>query len=230
LRHDRTATAAFAETHVRRLEAMRKLAGIVERQQDGTWIIAPDHVERAERYERERASLAPVHIEKLSPIPIEKQVAAEGATWLDQELISTTPIPLREAGFGKAARDAQNLRRQWLIEEGLAETKFDRVIFRSDMLSRLRRRELLRVGDQLEKELGLQYRDATDDRHISGTYRKSVDLVSGKFAVIEGRGKEFSLVPWRPILERNIGRQVSGIVRGDQISWSIGRGRPGPAI
>lgn len=229
LRHDRTATAAFAETHVRRLEAMRKLAGIVERQPDGTWLIASDHIERAKRYEQDRAKASPVHIEKLSSIPIEKQVAAEGATWLDQELVTSSPLPLRESGFGKAARDAQNLRRQWLLEQGLAEAKFDKVIIRSDALARLRRRELARVADQLEKELGLRYRDPAGDRHITGTYHKSIDLVSGKFAVIEGRNKDFALVPWRPVLERNLGREVSGIMRGDQITWSVGRARTGPA-
>ena len=114
------------------------------------------------------------------------------------------------------------------MEQGLAENRMDRIVFRSDMLARLRRRELMRIGDQMEKELGLRYRDASGDHHINGTYRKSIDLVSGKFAVIEGKGKDFSLVPWRPVLERNLGREVSGIVRGDQISWSIGRGRSGP--
>lgn len=228
LRHDRTATAAFAETHVRRLEAMRKVAGIVERQTDGTWLIAPDHIERAKRYELDQAKTAPVQIEKLSSISVERQIASEGATWLDQELVASSPIPLREAGFGKAARDAQNLRRQWLLEQGLAESIIDNVVVRSDVLARLRRRELARVSVQLEEELGLRYRDLAKDRHVTGTYRKSVDLVSGKFAIIEGRNKEFSLVPWRPVLERNLGREVSGIMRGDQISWTIGRGRSGP--
>jgi len=52
LRHDPTASADFAETHMRRLEAMRRLAGTVERELDGTWIIAPDHLERAAAYVR----------------------------------------------------------------------------------------------------------------------------------------------------------------------------------
>jgi hypothetical protein len=38
------------------------------------------------------------------------------------------------------------------------------------------------------------------------------------------------LVPWRPTLERAIGRQVSGIVRESGISWTIGRDRGGPTI
>ena len=41
LRHDPSSTQAFAETHVRRLEAMRRLTGGVTREADGTWAMAP---------------------------------------------------------------------------------------------------------------------------------------------------------------------------------------------
>ena len=37
--HDTTATESFAQTHVRRLEAIRRATGSVERAQDGPWII-----------------------------------------------------------------------------------------------------------------------------------------------------------------------------------------------
>ena len=39
-------------------------------------------------------------------------------------------------------------------------------------------------------------------------------------------GLGFSLVPWTPSLERQRGRQVSGVVRtGGTIDWSLGRKR-----
>ncbi|MBJ7418154.1 MAG: relaxase/mobilization nuclease domain-containing protein [Niveispirillum sp.] len=41
LRHDPKASEAFADTHVRRLEAMRRLTNAVTRELDGTWIIQP---------------------------------------------------------------------------------------------------------------------------------------------------------------------------------------------
>ena len=44
------------------------------------------------------------------------------------------------------------------------------------------------------------------------------------------KSREFTLVPWRPVLERNLGKQVSGIMRGDSISWTLGRQRRGPGI
>ncbi|MGT2466548.1 DUF3363 domain-containing protein [Mesorhizobium atlanticum] len=80
LRQDPSATERFAETHVRRLEAIRRATGGVERDPDGTWIIAPDHLDRVAEYERERARAEPVLVEKLSPMPLEKQVGFDGAT------------------------------------------------------------------------------------------------------------------------------------------------------
>jgi hypothetical protein len=63
-----------------------------------------------------------------------------------------------------------------------------------------------------------------DGEHITGRYKGAVELVSGKYALIE-RSRDFTLVPWRPVIERELGRTISGIVRGDGISWEIGRSR-----
>jgi hypothetical protein len=51
----------------------------------------------------------------------------------------------------------------------------------------------------------------------------------GRFAVTE-KSREFTLVPWRPVLERHIGRAVAGIPHGDDFDWTIGRGRGGPSL
>ncbi|HEX6958292.1 MAG TPA: DUF3363 domain-containing protein [Ferrovibrio sp.] len=59
--------------------------------------------------------------------------------------------------------------------------------------------------------------------------RTRCDLASGRFAVIE-KGREFTLAPWRPVLECSLGKQVSGIARGETISWTLGRQRSGPSI
>jgi hypothetical protein len=37
-------------------------------------------------------------------------------------------------------------------------------------------------------------------------------------------------VPWRDVLEKQIGKQVGGIMRDSGVSWAIGRGRGGPTI
>ena len=229
LRHDPTATAAFAETHVRRLEAMRRLGAGVERQPDGSWIIAPDHLERAAAYERGRARTSPVVVKTLSALPLDQQLAADGATWLDRELIAEVPTSVRDAGFGREVRRALDRRRQWLVEQDLARQEQDRIVYRANLLGLLRRRELTRVAGQLSDELGLRYAEPKPGERIEGTYRRRLDLASGRYALIE-KPREFTLVPWRPVLERNLGKPVSGIARGDTFSWSFGRKRSGPGI
>lgn len=229
LRHDRTATQTFAEAHVRRLEAMRRQNSLVEREPDGTWIIAPDHLERVAKFEQSKLRDNPVAIQMLSTLPLERQIAVDGATWLDHELITATPTPLRDAGFGKEARASLVRRQQWLIEQGLAERDQDRIVYRANLLNTLRQREINRVGGQLSKELGLAYAEASPGQRIEGIYRRRVDLASGRFALIE-KSRQFTLVPWRPVLERSLGKTVAGIPRGDTISWTIGRKRSGPSI
>ena len=64
---------------------------------------------------------------------------------------------------------------------------------------------------------------------IEGIYRRHVDLASGRFAVIE-KSREFTLVLWRPVLERNLEKSVSGVMRGDAISRTLGRQRGGPTV
>lgn len=229
LKHDPTSTADYAEAHIRRLEAMRRADMGPERQSDGTWTIAPDHLEKALKYEQRQSRTAPVRIEILSILPIERQIHADGATWLDRELVAETPVLIRDGGFGREVRTTLAQRRQWLIEQGLAEQQPAGTIYRANLTAILRQRELQRVGAQLSEELGLSHQKVTDGQRVQGIFRKSLELVSGRFAMIEN-GREFSLVPWRPILERSVGKSVNGIARGDAISWTFGRQRSGPSI
>jgi hypothetical protein len=64
---------------------------------------------------------------------------------------------------------------------------------------------------------------------VEGIYRRRLDLASGRFALIE-KSREFTLIPWRPVLERALGKTASGIGRGDDISWTLGRKRGGPSL
>jgi hypothetical protein len=36
-------------------------------------------------------------------------------------------------------------------------------------------------------------------------------------------GIGFTLVPWRPVVESRIGQSVSALVRGEHVSWELGR-------
>jgi type IV secretory pathway VirD2 relaxase len=229
LAHDPHATADFAETHVRRLEAMRRITEDVEREKDGTWIIAANHLKKAAEFERALVRQAPVRIDTLSLLPVERQIGADGATWLDRELTSRAPESVRDAGFGRAVNDALTRRRQWLVEQELAKEEDGRTIYRTNLLNVLRRRELNRVARQLSDKLGLAYAETKSGDHVEGVYRRPVELASGKFALIE-KARDFTLVPWRPVLERSLGQRVTGIARDQSISWTLGRQRSGPEI
>jgi hypothetical protein len=135
----------------------------------------------------------------------------------------------RDAGFGREVRQALAHRRQWLIEQELARAEQGRVVYRANLLGLLRRRELVRVGAQLSSELGLPYAEAHPGGRIEGTYRRRLDLASGRFALID-KGREFTLVPWRPVLDRRLGKEVSGVERGEAISWTIDRRQRGPSV
>jgi len=93
----------------------------------------------------------------------------------------------------------------------------------------LQRRELLREGEALSNDIGKAFVEARSGERFEGKITRSVDLASGKFAVVE-KALEFTLVPWRPMLERRIGQSASGIIRGDGVNWSFGRARAGPQI
>jgi type IV secretory pathway VirD2 relaxase len=226
---DPDASEEFVRAHVRRLEAIRRLTGGVERDADDSWAIAPDHLDRVTNYEEARVRDRPVTTEILSPERVEKLVRAEAATWLDRELISDDPEPLRDAGFGRDVRDAINRRRLWLVNEQLADELDGKTTFRPDLIDTLRRRELIRVAGQLSEELGLRFAEARSGERIEGRLVGPVALLSGRHALIE-RAHDFTLVPWRPVLERQLGKQVAAIIRGNDVSWSFGKQRNAPEI
>lgn len=132
-------------------------------------------------------------------------------------------------GFGAEVRKVMAMRQQWLVDQQLAETDGEAVRLRANLLSSLRERELNKVADQLSQDLELEFAPARAGERVSGLYRRQVMVGDEKFAVIE-KSHEYTLVPWRPVLERAVGKQVSGIVRESGVSWTIGRDRSGPQI
>jgi type IV secretory pathway VirD2 relaxase len=221
LRHDPAAREEYATAHVRRLEALRRAGAEVTRLPDGTWEIASDHVERVRAHEQRRAERQPVVIDTLATQSLDRLTRHDGVTWLDRELAADRPTHL-ERGFGEEVRQAQALRRQWLVEQELMAADG---VQAPDMIARLQQRELMRVGRQLAKEMNLDFAEARDREHIEGQLRRIVPVGDGKFALVE-RSRDFVLVPWRPSLEKQIGKQVSGIMRLDgSTSWEIGRNR-----
>ncbi len=70
----------------------------------------------------------------------------------------------------------------------------------------------------------LPFRAAAEGETVTGTFTGAAQLSSGKFAIVE-KSHEFTLVPWRPVIDRQLGREVSGIVQGGSVSWQLGRQR-----
>lgn len=223
LAHDPQATEAFAKAHVRRLEAMRRKTGGVTREADGTWVIAPDHVSRVETYEAALTRDRPVAIETLSARPLEQLARHDGETWLDRELASAQPEPLGR-GFGAEVRAALRQRMLWLEEAGLGHSTEQGFSMTPDAFEALERRTLGRVTIQLSRELGLEHLPVTPGQRIEGRLVRSVTVGDRRYGVI-AMSREFSLVPWRPVLARGLGKHVSGIAREEGISWTIGRQR-----
>jgi hypothetical protein len=102
-------------------------------------------------------------------------------------------------------RAALDRRTEHLVSEGLARRQGQRVLFSRDLLDTLRQRELAAAGERIAAETGLPARTAADGEHVAGIYRQRVTLASGRFAMIDD-GLGFSLVPWTPTLERQLGR------------------------
>ncbi len=213
------------DAHVRRLEALRR-AGIVERLAEGVWQVPDDLPERGRQYDTQRLG-GGVAVELKSHLPIERQARAIGATWLDQQLIGGGK-GLGELGFGSEVKDALQQRADFLAEQGLAEKRGQRVILARNVLATLRGRELATAGQSIAAETGLQHLPMVDGERVSGVYRRSVMLASGRFAMLDD-GLEFRLVPWKPMIEQRLGKQIAATVRGGSVSWEIGRQR-GPSV
>src|SRR5262249_41942499 len=77
-----------------------------------------------------------------SDLPIDAQVQASGATWLDRQLVDREPASLSSGGFGRDVRNAMEARVEQLVKRGVARRQGQRVIFARDLLDALQRREL----------------------------------------------------------------------------------------
>lgn len=210
----------YVDAHVRRLEALRR-AGIVERIDTDQWRIPDDFESRAVAYDAGRNQQASVRV--LSVLDLEKQIGADGATWLDRRLVSPDASDLASTGFGQQVREAMDQRREHHIDQGDASHSRDgRTFYRRNLLATLREREVASVGAEIAASKTLPFRPAADGETVSGKFTGTVQLSSGKFAVIE-KSHEFTLVPWRPVIDRQLGREVMGIVQSGSVSWQFGR-------
>ena len=216
---DPSSCPEYIQAHIRRLEAMRR-AGHAARNKDGSWKIPHDYLDRARNYEKQRAWAKPVDLKIISAGPLQNLASVIGRTWLDEELANETSIP--DIGYGAEAHAALIARRQFLMQQGILEN--ENTALTQSHLDALEKRDLGEAAKKLSAQLGKPYLESGRQGRIAGHYRAAITRPSGKYAIIE-RAKNFTLVPWRDTLERNRGKAVSGIMRGNTISWTLNKGR-----
>lgn len=159
-----------------------------------------------------------------SDLSLSEQVTANGATWLDRQLVAAEPL-ITGSGFGAEVEQAKLARAEHLAEQGLARRQGTRIILARDLIETLRDRELASAVTAIAHRSGLDHVPGEEGDRIKGVYRERIKLASGRFAMIE-HAHGFELVPWKPSLERHLGEQVMGTIKsGGGIEWSLGRSR-----
>ena len=160
-----------------------------------------------------------------SDLPLASQIKAAGATWLDRQMVVREPLALANSGFGAEVRGALEQRGAELEALGLASMQGGRRRLARDLIATLRNRELARISTHIQAETGLSRSVAAEGDRIGGVYRRRLDLVSGRFAMIDD-GLGFQLVPWTRSLEAQIGKEVTGTMKaGGGIDWALARKR-----
>jgi type IV secretory pathway VirD2 relaxase len=160
-----------------------------------------------------------------SHLPLDRQVHAQGATWLDRQLVNPA-CRASSAGFGAEVRRAMERRVEVLEREGLATRSGGKVVVARDLLSTLRERELAIHAARLQESSGAIYRPLSKTGRFTGTYRQQLDLVSGRFALLEAEGS-FCFVPWRPALEKRLGQTLTAVLRDKAIALHLGQRQRG---
>ena len=211
---------AYAQAHGRRLEALRRQK-LVTRLADGSWRIPADFLMRAEDFEARRLSRLPAAVQRDGRLTLREMVTARGATWLDSQLVGDKDVIQPGSALAKAMAE----RVETLGTFGIYADKAGR--FEKTALDELRAIDLRDASDFMSKQLQKPYATLGNAKRMDGVFRQSVERPSGKFAVIE-RAKDFTLVPWRPIMEKRLGKSISGRVSAGGISWDI-TGRQGPS-
>jgi hypothetical protein len=168
---------AFVRSHVRRLEALRR-AGQVERIDADNWKVPKDIVARGQAYDLSQGGDG-LRIRTLSVVGLDRQIASDGATWLDRQIIAEDRSEFRDSGFDREVNKAISRRARRLVEMRLATAKDGNVRVPVDTVATLERREVERVGHQMARERGLTYMPANAGEYVSGRLAGVASLSSG---------------------------------------------------
>jgi len=217
---DGNASDEYVQAHVRRLEAMRR-AGHVKRLEDGSWSVPHDYLERASTYEADRARKMGAEVSFKSGQSLQQMKKAIGATWLDEHL-RDHDAALAPRGFQSDLQTARQTRRAFLIKQGFEIETGQRLS--QDVLTRLEQADLNEAAKAYGRAQHLDYRSAAVSGKANGKLVGTIERPSGKYAILEN-SHEFTLVPWRENMKRQMGRELSGQMRSGTFSWSVSRAR-----
>jgi hypothetical protein len=153
------------------------------------------------------------------------QLPGAGAvTFLDDALERRAEIERVPHGFGAELDHALAARRRWLLAQGIGSESDDGFSIDRDRLRSLDRISIENAASHIASELGKSHAPARVGDRLSGRFSRAVDIPAGRFAIIE-RSKEFTLVPWREVLEQRRGMEITGLVRAAGINWELGKTR-----
>ena len=205
----------YTRAHERRLEALGR-AGVVSKNKSGAWDIPDDYLDRVRDYHKQLAKRLPAPLVRDSVLTLSQMETARGATWLDEQLKRGS---LEEDRTSRELLDAAAKRRVALRQMGFAIGDKDRLLQLS--INELKEMDFKEAGEALENHMGKPYASSSGASHIEGVFKRTIERPSGKFAVIE-KSREFTLVPWRSIMERRRGLSIIGRAsRGGGISWNV---------
>jgi hypothetical protein len=205
--------------NIRRLEAMRR-TGLVERGPEGAFAVGQDHLATALAFEERLVRRAPFQAQVASYWSLSEQIDALGSTQLDRVLAGEIDSPPGEGPVARNFANALQQRRLFLIEQGWMGEHHH--LLPQQALQRMAQAELSGLAKDLSAELGVPVLTYNAHR-VSGVYARRIDMAQGRMALILGE-RQAHLVPWRPPLERFAGREVTGVMRGQGLSWSLSRG------
>ena len=160
----------------------------------------------------------PTSIDRLSTQTIAQMEQARGATWLDKKMSET-----KADTFAGTKMQTSILKRQAALKQMGFDVSKDSLLPKA-ALEKLKDMDLRDAARKLSEVNGKPYSALGGARTVEGIYQKSIERPSGKFAVIE-RAKDFTLVPWRPVMDRNLGKSLSGRISAGGISWDVTKQR-----
>lgn len=111
---DPASSSEFIQTHVRRLEGLRR-QNMVQRFTDQSWEIPDNYLETVSVHQKQQARRSPLKITTKSQFSLAVQINSSGATWLDRNLVGAEKNSLSNVGFGGEVEVALKRRQAYLV-------------------------------------------------------------------------------------------------------------------